>query len=295
MAKKSFIGALDDMPDLQPVNLNRVKKNIVILDEFKNFIPPVSAEEYILLEKSILDEGCRDALIVWENPQKKGKYILIDGHNRFSVCSKHQIDFQVKVKDFKTEDEAQFWMIDNQLGKRNLTENQKSYLRGKQYHREKKKVGGSGSNQYNNSNVDKMSTLQRTIEKIAEQHKVSSKTVQRDEKYAENIDKLTGKDIQMKWKILKKEIDIPKNALSQVNKLADDEIKHLRQTIKQDGDVKSILQEFKPVKTPDDTKTILVKEQRDVIIQTIRDAVRQKDKKGIDEAISALRNLRKQL
>ena len=33
--------------------------------EFKSLVPPLSFEEYKLLEESILHDGCRDALIIW--------------------------------------------------------------------------------------------------------------------------------------------------------------------------------------------------------------------------------------
>jgi len=54
--------------------------------EFKNLIPPLTEEEYKGLENSILSEGCRDNLVTWND-------ILIDGHNRYEICQKHNIEF----------------------------------------------------------------------------------------------------------------------------------------------------------------------------------------------------------
>ena len=85
-------------------------------DELKAWIDPLSAEEYELLEASIVEEGCRDPLVVW------GGYLL-DGHNRYEICRKHGIEFVTFEKaGLSTKDDVKIWMIQNQMGKRNATE-----------------------------------------------------------------------------------------------------------------------------------------------------------------------------
>ncbi len=84
--------------------------------EFQNLIPKLTKEEYELLEKSILSEGCRDALVIWTN----GKSIIIDGHNRYEICQKNNIEFAIKEISFLNRDEAKIWIIKNQFGRRNL-------------------------------------------------------------------------------------------------------------------------------------------------------------------------------
>lgn len=83
-------------------------------EEFSSLIPPLSDEEYRGLEESILNEGCRDALIVWDD-------ILIDGHNRYRICEAHGLPYQTVQKEFASRDEVKLWMIQNQLSRRNLT------------------------------------------------------------------------------------------------------------------------------------------------------------------------------
>ena len=83
-------------------------------NEFKNLIPPLSAEEYGLLEKSVIEEGCRDSLVVWNG-------VLVDGHNRYEICRKHGIKFEVTEKEFESRDHAKEWIIKNQFGRRNLS------------------------------------------------------------------------------------------------------------------------------------------------------------------------------
>lgn len=86
---------------------------IIIDKEFQSLIPPLTAEEYEGLEKSILADGCRDALVLWGDT-------LVDGHNRYEICTSHNVPFQTVQKDFDDRDDAKLWMMRNQLARRNL-------------------------------------------------------------------------------------------------------------------------------------------------------------------------------
>ena len=86
---------------------------IRIDEEFKSLIPPLTGEEYAGLEESIRREGCRDALVLWGDT-------LIDGHNRFEICTRHGIPFDTVQMDFQTRDDVIVWIIKNQFGRRNL-------------------------------------------------------------------------------------------------------------------------------------------------------------------------------
>ena len=89
---------------------------ITIDPEFKALIPPLLPEERKGLEESILKEGCRDALVVW-----KGHDILVDGHNRYEICTAHGKPFETVEMEFASRDDAMVWIIDNQFSRRNLT------------------------------------------------------------------------------------------------------------------------------------------------------------------------------
>ena len=102
------------MSELIVSSENRLK----IDPEFKNLIPPLTAEEYAGLEESILQEGCRDALIVWGDT-------LIDGHNRFEICTRHNIPFEITEMFFPSRDDVKLWMMKNQLARRNLYDMQR--------------------------------------------------------------------------------------------------------------------------------------------------------------------------
>ena len=73
-------------------NEKRMMGILKIDPEFKSLIPPLTPDERAGLEASILTEGCRDALIVWGD-------ILIDGHNRYEICTKHNIPYKFEVNN----------------------------------------------------------------------------------------------------------------------------------------------------------------------------------------------------
>ncbi len=81
------------------------------------------------------------------------------------------------------------WMDANQLGRRNLTPDQRSILRGRRYNRTKKATGGRADRQLG---VDKV-TAPKTAESLAKEHHVSEKTIRRDGKRAEALDLLARK------------------------------------------------------------------------------------------------------
>ena len=94
---------------------------MVIDEEFKQLIPPLTEEEYKGLEASIISEGCRDALIVWGD-------ILIDGHNRYEICTLHNIPYKTIEMNFNSRNEALLWIMRNQLSRRNLNDLQRIEL-----------------------------------------------------------------------------------------------------------------------------------------------------------------------
>lgn len=100
--------------------------SIIIDEEFKNLIPPLSTDEYAQLEENCVKEGIRDALIVWETPN--GSKVLVDGHNRFQIAARHGLHWNEKTMQFASRDEARAWIIRNQFGRRNLSAYDRSVL-----------------------------------------------------------------------------------------------------------------------------------------------------------------------
>jgi N6-adenosine-specific RNA methylase IME4/ParB-like chromosome segregation protein Spo0J len=86
-----------------------------ILQELESLIPPLSNEEFKQLERNILEEGIREPLITWNG-------ILIDGHNRYRIAQEHDMNYETLEKEFDNINDVKIWMVNNQLGRRNLPE-----------------------------------------------------------------------------------------------------------------------------------------------------------------------------
>ena len=89
--------------------------------KYRNLIPALNANEFELLEANILEEGVRDSLVVWGD-------ILVDGHNRYEIAQKHNLEFNTIQKEFANENEVKVWIIQNQLARRNLSDWQRYEL-----------------------------------------------------------------------------------------------------------------------------------------------------------------------
>jgi hypothetical protein len=96
--------------------------NITVNDELLAYIDPLTPEEHKALERSLLAEGCRDALVLWGD-------VLVDGHNRYRICRQHGIAFNtVQNQQFKSLDDVHLWMIDQHLGRRSVSDFQRGVL-----------------------------------------------------------------------------------------------------------------------------------------------------------------------
>ena len=164
--------------------------NLKIDPEFQNQIPPLTDDEYKQLEENILKEGkLLSPLIVWGNT-------LVDGHNRYAILQKHpEIYFSTMPLRFESREEVLAWICKNQLGRRNLTPEQKKYLIGKQYEAEKMKLGGDHGNSRSsngtfspNSQNGDLGNSRTTCKKIAAENGISKNTVLRAEQFSKGVD-----------------------------------------------------------------------------------------------------------
>lgn len=88
----------------------------IVDPEFRGLIPPLTPEEVLGLEASILTEGVRNPLVVWGSQN-----ILLDGHHRLEICGRHGLPYKTVAREFPDRDAAKAWVIQTQLGRRNLT------------------------------------------------------------------------------------------------------------------------------------------------------------------------------
>lgn len=97
----------------------QVFEDIIVDAEFAALIPPLSAEERQQLEENIAEHGgARDPLVVWAS---KGTLTLLDGHNRYEICTRLDLPFEIDEMRFSDRSHAEEWIIRNQFGRRNLS------------------------------------------------------------------------------------------------------------------------------------------------------------------------------
>ena len=184
--------------------------NLKIDPEFQSQIPPLTDDEFKQLEENILKEGkLISPLIVWNNT-------LVDGHNRYAILQKHpEIYFSTMPLPFENRGEVLAWICKNQLGRRNLTPEQKKFLIGKQYSVEHRKPGGNGNNQYTATTQEAVqeelcqidtippTSAEASIRKqIAERNNVSESYVARSEKFMRGVEIMEQMIPGMQEKIL---------------------------------------------------------------------------------------------
>lgn len=154
---------------------------LTINPTFRNLIPALSSDELVQLENNLNADGCRDPLVVWGDT-------IVDGHNRYEICTRNLIPFKTVSKEFADEDDVIDWIEKNQLGRRNLTADARKLILGRRYNRQKKAATdtlkrGTESPRGQNEPTG------RTAEKLAKENHVSPATVKRAGKYAEEADK----------------------------------------------------------------------------------------------------------
>jgi N6-adenosine-specific RNA methylase IME4 len=171
----------------------QVYEDIKIDAEFAALIPPLSAEERQQLEENIVEHGgARDPLVVWAS---KGTLTLLDGHNRYEICTRLGLPFDVHEMRFSSRDHAADWMDRNQLGRRNLHPDAFTLLLGRRYNRAKRQ--GERTDITSGKSCQKSTTAER----LALEHGVTEKTVRNAGKVADAVDKLKALDPQIEAKV----------------------------------------------------------------------------------------------
>ena len=178
--------------------------------EFRDKIPPLTKEEFEQLRENILDAGeVYEPISVWNG-------VIVDGHNRWKIIQENpHIKYRIREMDFVDKWAAYDWMYKNQLGRRNLTEAQRTYMIGRMYEARKKSLGASDGfrgNQHaevvNRQNGDLPTG--KTSVAIAKELGVGQKTVERAEKFAHGVDALQEVSPEAANKVLNGEARVKK-------------------------------------------------------------------------------------
>ncbi len=281
-------------------------EEIVVKKDLQDFITPLSEDSKKQLEENIKLNGCLDPLTIWQ--QANDDLVLVDGHNRYDICQRNDILFKVRILQFKNAEDAKDWMINHQLGRRNLNPDQLSYFRGLKYERMKKKRGGYDKVLSSGQTGDK------TSEVLAREFNVSDRTILRDAEFAKGIEIIARTNLKLKNDILLGRVKVKK---SDVQLLA--QLKDLREVgkIKNEADLynkaQNIRRERQAQKTGVDIEEMAsangtgIKEPvfstredrltriKGNIISSINKSIQKKDKKALRDAKKYLKKLEDEL
>lgn len=226
--------------------------------EFESKIPPLTEEEYQLLEENILQDGVvLNPLIVWNG-------CIVDGHNRYRIIQAHpEIEYTVFEKEFPDRYAAIAWICCNQLGRRNLTPQQKKYLIGQRYEAEKQTerfhgnqhtlAGESGGGQ----NVHHQK-VEKTAERIARENNINERYVRRAEQYAMGVDAADEIEPGIKKELLSGSIKPTDTAVAAIAKAAPDDRPALVEQLRQPKRVPDKVPEPMPKQVPDKMEPVSV-------------------------------------
>ena len=196
--------------------------------KFRDKIPPLTDAEFEQLRENILADGeVYEPIAVWNGT-------IVDGHNRWRIIQEHpEIPYKVKEMEFTDEWAAFDWMYRKQLGRRNLTDAQRTYLLGKLYESRKKSSGGQAGNDNAVKRDAQNGQLVSATDK--EKHGVSGEiamelnlgrnTVSRAEHFAKGIDALREVSPEAADKIISGKANATKGAVAELKRKSKDEIK----------------------------------------------------------------------
>jgi hypothetical protein len=195
-------------------------RELTIDPEFRDKVPPMTEAEYRQLEENILKAGrVKVPITIWND---NGKETIVDGHNRWSIVQKHpEIPYEVEEEHFADRYEAVVWICKNQLGRRNLTDAQKTYLIGRQYEAQKMTKGAPQGNSNAKKQLAQNGPFVKgdTAETIAKEHNIGRNTVKRAEKFVKGVDAAEKIECGVKDAILSGKSKVPKTVIAGIPKM----------------------------------------------------------------------------
>lgn len=205
-------------------------QHLTIDPEFASKIPPLREDELKQLEENILADGVViNPLIVWNG-------VIVDGHNRYRILQQHpEIQFTTYEKPFPDRYAAIAWICKNQLGRRNLTPEQRKYLIGKQYEAEKQSNGGDRKSSMKKSvgQNDQLIERRHTRRRIADENNVNESFVRRAESFANGVDAAEAVEPGIKQSILSGTLKVTNQDVSAIAKAPPEERPALVQQLRQ--------------------------------------------------------------
>ena len=187
--------------------------------DFSDLSPPIKDDEQKVLEKSILEYGCREPILVWNGS-------VLDGHKRYIICRQHKIFFTIDEIHSKSKEHAISWIRTERLKEPGLSEEFRRYLIGKRYNAEKKagSMNTTGKNQYTTNTVIRRPHEGITATKLGLEYHLSASTINKYAQYTNSLDTLKADFPDVVENILKGNIKISQDNLIELVKKPRNEI-----------------------------------------------------------------------
>ncbi len=217
------------------MGLPKIKTNPL----FRDLIRPLSKEEYQQLEINIRNDGCREPITVWND-------YIVDGHNRYEICTRLGIPYKVTYVYFESNEEAIDWICANQLGRRNISEETRKYLIGKRYEAEKIIGFRKSSREFEQEDEsvlpedevfgqNERKLKYRTAQRLGKEYHLSHSTVQKYGKYSRAVDEIGRKDPSLVPAILSGRYKISHDNLVELAGSRPYEVKKVGKRIEESG------------------------------------------------------------
>lgn len=195
-------------------------RDLIIDPEFRSLIPSLSPEEYDLLKNNIIEDGVvHDPIIVWA-----GQNIIVDGHNRYTILQDHpEITFTTFEKEFSCREEVIEWICLHQLGRRNLTEMQKTILIGKAHEARKKLNFGANERERDDHGHFLPGSTKRTEEIVADERGVNATYVKASARFVRGLDQVEEAFPGTYQRINNGEIEVTKKDVMALTSMPEDQ------------------------------------------------------------------------
>ena len=230
--------------------------------EFENKIPPIGEDEFKQLRENILEAGeVREPLVVWNGT-------LVDGHNRWKVVLENpHIKYKVQQMDFPDKWAAFEWMYKNQLGRRNLTDEQREYTIGKMYEARKNSIGNTTSTRNSDGTFQCIQSgyigsdkSNRVSDQIAGELNIGKGTVLRAQQFAKSVDALRKVNPEAADKVLNGKAKATKADIREIRNADQDDLEVYAEAIVNEMSISPLPTAKKVtkvrIKTPEDMENL---------------------------------------
>lgn len=198
-----------------------MKRQLRVDPEFRDKIPPLTPDEFNQLEQNIVSDGeIYEPIIIWNGT-------IVDGHNRYKIAQKHpEIPFKTREMNFPDKWAAFDWMYAKQLGRRNLSDENRTYCIGKMSEARKKSRGNNAERGDDGRYLKAQNgTTGDTAQNIANELGIGRNTVKRSEKFAQGVDAIREVSPEVADMILQGGSGVKKADVQQFTAMPDDEKK----------------------------------------------------------------------